>query len=114
MARALTATGRPPAGAEERPRRADADMAERGAAKLDLDRLAELAVEVLGEPDAGRTTRRLRSLQALHEVDLPVVLLVGGTTGTGKATLPTEAAHRLGITRVTSTDFIPQTILPFF
>jgi len=69
---------------------------------------------VLGEPDAGRTTRRLRSLQALHEVDLPVVLLVGGTTGTGKSTLATEAAHRLGITRVTSTDFMRQTMRAFF
>jgi 2-phosphoglycerate kinase len=45
---------------------------------------------------------------------VPIVLLVGGATGTGKSTVATEVAHRLGITRVTSTDFIRQTIRAFF
>jgi 2-phosphoglycerate kinase len=114
MARALAATGLPLTRAYELARRADADLQERHADGLDLDRLAELAVEVLGEPDASRTIRRLRRLQALQNLDLPIVLLVGGATGTGKSTLATEVAHRLGITRVTSTDFIRQTMRAFF
>ena len=56
----------------------------------------------------------LRRLQALRELDLPLVLLVGGATGTGKSTVTTEVAHRLGITRVTSTDFVRQTMRAFF
>jgi 2-phosphoglycerate kinase len=47
-------------------------------------------------------------------LDQPIVLLVGGATGTGKSTVATEAAHRLGITRFTSTDFIRQTIRAYF
>jgi len=47
-------------------------------------------------------------------LDRPIVLLVGGATGTGKSTVATEAAHRLGITRFTSTDFIRQTIRAYF
>ena len=114
MARALAATGLTPTRAYELARRADTDMAQRGTEGLDLDRLAEIAPEVLGEREAARTIRRLRRLQALQQLDLPVILLVGGATGTGKSTLATEAAHRLGITRVTSTDFIRQTMRAFF
>jgi 2-phosphoglycerate kinase len=40
--------------------------------------------------------------------------LIGGSTGTGKSTIAAEVAHRLGITRVTSTDFIRQTMRAFF
>lgn len=114
MARALAATGLTPTRAYELARRVDADMAQRRVAAVDLDRLGEIAAELIGETEARRTIRRLRRLQALQQLELPVVLLVGGATGTGKSTLATEAAHRLGITRVTSTDFIRQTMRAFF
>ena len=41
-------------------------------------------------------------------------MLIGGATGTGKSTVATEVAWRLGITRVTSTDFVRQTMRAFF
>lgn len=44
----------------------------------------------------------------------PVILLIGGATGTGKSTVAAEVAHRLGITRVTSTDVVRQTLRAFF
>jgi 2-phosphoglycerate kinase len=69
---------------------------------------------VLGEVDGARTMGRVRRLRALQQLDAPIVLLVGGATGTGKSTIATETAHRLGITRVTSTDFIRQTMRAFF
>ena len=52
--------------------------------------------------------------ERLKRLGVPVLVLVGGTTGTGKSTLATEVAYRLGITRVTSTDFIRQTMRAFF
>ena len=114
MARALAATGLKPTRAYELALRADADMIEHGSVELDLDRLADVAAETLGEAEGARTMRRLRRLQALQHLEQPVVLLVGGATGTGKSTIATEVTHRLGITRVTSTDFNRQTMRAFF
>jgi 2-phosphoglycerate kinase len=53
-------------------------------------------------------------LEALGRLDIPLIVLVGGATGTGKSTVATEVAHRLGITRVTSTDVVRQTMRAFF
>jgi 2-phosphoglycerate kinase len=114
MARALVVTGLDPERAYLIALRAERDLSERGAVSLDLDRLGELAAGLIGEEEAQRTVRRLRRIDALQRLDEPLLLLVGGATGTGKSTIATEAAHRLGITRVTSTDFIRQTMRTFF
>jgi 2-phosphoglycerate kinase len=114
MARSLIAVGVRPVRAYELARRVDADLAERGTEGAELARFEELAVEVLGEEEGGDAIGRLRRYQQLQELDLPIILLVGGTTGTGKSTVATEAAYRLGITRVTSTDFVRQTLRAYF
>jgi 2-phosphoglycerate kinase len=114
MARALVAVGVPLGRAYELAKRIDQDLVERGEQTLEFERLEELSLEVLGEVEGAEATRRLRRLRALHELDLPIILLVGGATGTGKSTVATEAAYRLGITRVTSTDFVRQTMRAFF
>jgi 2-phosphoglycerate kinase len=60
------------------------------------------------------STASQSSLEALSRLEVPLVVLVGGATGTGKSTVATEVAHRLGITRVTSTDVVRQTMRAFF
>jgi 2-phosphoglycerate kinase len=114
LARALIATGVPSARAYELALIAEADLASVGGRSLSMDRLHELAVEAWGEEEATSVVRRLRLLGRLDELDLPIILLVGGATGTGKSTVATEVAYRLGITRVTSTDFVRQTMRAFF
>ena len=114
MARALTAVGVREESAYELARLTESDLAQRGEVSVDLDRLRELAVDVLGEERGSRAVRQLRRFRDLQELDLPVILLVGGGTGTGKSTVATEVAYRLGITRVTSTDFVRQTMRAFF
>ncbi|HET7043223.1 MAG TPA: hypothetical protein VFI37_00105 [Gaiellaceae bacterium] len=114
MARALMVTGVPAYRAYDLARRVQDDLDARGADEVDLDRLHELAIEKLGSGEGEQTMRRLRRYRELQRLDLPIIVLVGGATGTGKSTVATEAAHRLGITRVTSTDFVRQTMRAFF
>ena len=94
--------------------RLEVDLAERDARTVELDRLEALAVLELGEAEGVQVVSRLRRWSALQALELPLLLLVGGATGTGKSTVATEVAHRLGITRVTSTDFVRQTMRAFF
>jgi 2-phosphoglycerate kinase len=114
MARALIAAGVAGDLAYDLARRVELDLAETGEAGISIDRFELLAHEVLGEHEGGRAVTRLRRLQDLQELDLPVIVLIGGSTGTGKSTVAAEVARRLGITRVASTDFIRQTMRAFF
>jgi len=113
MARALMATGVSAVRAYELASRVETDLKDRGETAVDLERLEELAVDVLGENEGAQALRRLRRHETLRELDLPIILLIGGATGTGKSTVATEVAYRLGITRVSSTDFVRQTMRAF-
>jgi 2-phosphoglycerate kinase len=114
LARALVASGLSAGRAWELALRVESDLDARGETSVDLERLEELAQQVLGEDEGLDAVRRLRRFRELHELDLPIVVLIGGGTGTGKSRVATEIAYRLGITRVTSTDFIRQTMRAFF
>jgi 2-phosphoglycerate kinase len=92
----------------------ETDLKESGEEAITFDRLEDLAEEVLGAEEGRRAGRRLRRYNDLWKLDEPLIVLVGGATGTGKSTVATEAAWRLGITRVTSTDFVRQTMRAFF
>jgi 2-phosphoglycerate kinase len=63
---------------------------------------------------AGLTDDRARELagrwREFEALDQPLVVLIGGGTGVGKSTIATRVAYSLGITRVSSTDFIRQVL----
>ena len=114
MARSLMAAGVAGHRAYALASRVHDELRERGQGRIELERLETLAVEVLGEEEGRESIQRLRRYQELRELDLPIMVFIGGATGTGKSTVATELAYRLGITRVTSTDFVRQTMRAFF
>jgi 2-phosphoglycerate kinase len=114
MARALMAVGVRPDRAYDVASRIELDVVETGRNSAELATVQERVVELLGEEEGAQAMRRLLRYRALQRLDAPIILLVGGATGTGKSTVATELAYRLGITRVTSTDFVRQTMRAFF
>jgi 2-phosphoglycerate kinase len=114
MARALMRVGVSAVRAYEIARRVEQDLVARKEDTVTMDRVQELAVEVLGEDEGEKTAGRLQRYRDLEQLDLPIIVLIGGATGTGKSTVATEVAYRLGINRVTSTDFVRQTLRAFF
>ncbi len=114
MARSLMAAGVPGHRAYALASRVGDELLRRGRREIELERLETLAVEVLGEEQGSETILRLRRYQQLRELDLPILVFIGGATGTGKSTVASELAYRFGITRVTSTDFIRQTMRALF
>jgi 2-phosphoglycerate kinase len=114
MARALMRVGVSAVRAYEVARRCEQELLSRKQDSIELDRVEELAEDVLGENEGVDAVRRLRRYSDLAELDLPIIVLIGGATGTGKSTVATEVAYRLGVTRVTSTDFVRQTLRAFF
>jgi 2-phosphoglycerate kinase len=114
MARSLMASGVAGYRAYALASRVGDELIERGLHRIEIERLEALAVEVLGEKEGRDSIKRLRRFQELRELDLPIMVFIGGATGTGKSTVATELAYRFGITRVTSTDFVRQTMRAFF
>lgn len=114
MARSLMAAGVAGYRAYALASRVSDELIERGIHRIEIERLEALAVDVLGEKEGRESIQRLRRYQELRELDLPIMVFIGGATGTGKSTVATELAYRFGITRVTSTDFVRQTMRAFF
>jgi len=114
MAQTLMATGLAPERAYGVAAAVERRLRRRGPAALTLSDLHEIAVEQLGEAEGDVLIRRFRQWQTLLRLETPLIILIGGATGVGKSTLATELAHRLGITRVISTDMVRQTMRAFF
>ena len=81
-----------------------------------VERTHNAILKLAGKDSAGRYLH----WREFSQQGKPLILLVGGTTGTGKSTISSELAHRLDIVRTQSTDMlrevmrlmIPSRLLP--
>lgn len=76
--------------------------------------LTELTLEVLREEVGERYAASFAQWNTVRQLDLPLVILLGGATGVGKSTIATMLANRLGITRVIPTDAIREVMRSMF
>ena len=114
MTQSLSAIGVSPARAWELARAIEQRLEADAVESIESSALRTLTEEVLAEHEGQAAVERYRDWELLNQLDRPLVLLLSGTTGVGKSTLATMAAHRLGITRVIATDVIRQVLRASF
>lgn len=81
---------------------------------ITLDELHYVAHFLLNKEIGKEYARRYGEWLAVNQLKRPIIIILGGTTGVGKSTIAVEAAHRLGITRVVSTDSIREVMRAVF
>ncbi|MBA4370459.1 MAG: hypothetical protein C0418_02635 [Coriobacteriaceae bacterium] len=114
LAQSFSATGLPPGKSYQVATSVQDALRERGELNVSMDRLQEIALETLERMAGAEFARRYRKMNGLAKLDRPLVVMIGGTTGVGKSTIASEVAHRLGITRIVSTDSIRQVMRGIF
>jgi 2-phosphoglycerate kinase len=114
MATSIMAAGLPPSRAysvaeviEQRLHRADRDS-------VTSRELREMAAAVLADQVGERYADNYRRWQRAKDRTVPLVVLIGGTTGVGKSTVATTLAAQLGIVRIVSTDAVREVMRGIF
>lgn len=75
-----------------------------GKLSISSQELNRVALETLWELAGERYATNFSRWRDVQELDVPLVILIGGAVGVGKSTIATHLAHRLGIVRVVATD----------
>ena len=114
LAQSFTAAGVSPSKAYAAAQRIQDELRAAGRYEVTLAELREAAARVLREDVGEQVARRYTRLNEISKRDRPLIVLIGGTTGVGKSTIATEVAHRLGITRIISTDSIREVMRGIF
>jgi 2-phosphoglycerate kinase len=81
---------------------------------ISATRLTELTLQVLRREAGEEYAEAFVKWQSVAALDIPLIILIGGSTGSGKSTIATQLATRLGITRVVSTDAVREVLRSAF
>ena len=96
------------------------ELEERKSAEAQVNDIGRMTFNILKTQLGREAAQRYLIWVDYNRSGRPLILLLGGTTGSGKSTIATELAHQLGIVRTQSTDMlrevmrmmIPERLLP--
>jgi 2-phosphoglycerate kinase len=83
-------------------------LVDEGTERIDSRELARRVANLLDRTDGHHVGGRYRLIRRLRDLPKPLVVFLGGASGTGKSTLSLELAPLLRIYRINSTDTIRQ------
>lgn len=114
MATSIMAAGLPPERAFEVAQTIEQRLHTDQRSDVSTAELRELAARVLEDEVGVRYAENYRLWQRAQDRPVPLIVLIGGTTGVGKSTVATTIAGRLGIVRIVSTDAIREVMRGIF
>jgi 2-phosphoglycerate kinase len=113
-ASALMVTGLGPAKAYMVANKVEQELVELGVGSVSSSRLRRITRDVLRREAGDRYADAYMKWQSVTNLQVPLIILIGGATGAGKSTIATQLATRLGITRVVSTDAVREVLRSAF
>lgn len=120
LASSVMAAAVSPASAHHIATEVAATLRAHGYKRVTADELAAATSRVIAALEGEEVARRYDDWRRVTRSPKPIIILLGGASGTGKSTIATTLATRLAITRVIPTDavrevmraFVPETLVP--
>jgi len=81
-----------------------------GHKEIDHKSLRKLIYRCLRDHCSEKAANKYLAWRRFHNSDTPLIIMIGGATGTGKSTIAAELAYRLDIARTQSTDMMREVI----
>lgn len=114
LARSLMAAGLDLDHAYRRVIELEVELRRTGGRVFSSEEIARRVGDLLERQESAEVTQRYRILRRIRRLPKPIVVYLGGASGTGKSTLALELAPLLRIYRVNATDTIRQVMRALF